>query len=97
MHERNRLGATAVFHPVIEFIVIPDGLPQVKPGFRAGFHRHKAVARAQTAPPGQVEAEEPEGFLPEVDQPGVDFMGSLIFQFLGRICASLKPVSRLPG
>ena len=49
IHSSDRLGATAVFRPVIEFFT--DGIPQAEPGFRAGFHVHEAVARARTAPP----------------------------------------------
>jgi hypothetical protein len=72
IHPSDRLSTTAVFRPVIEFIT--DVIPQAEPGFRTGFHVHKTVTRARTAPPGEVETEEAEGFLPEVDQPGFRFI-----------------------
>ena len=49
IHPPNRLGTTAMFRPVIEFIT--DGVPQTEPGFRTGCYAPEAVARARTAPP----------------------------------------------
>ena len=98
IHPSDRLGATAVFRPVIEFFT--DGIAQVQPGFRAGFHMHEAVARARTAPPREVEAEEAEGFLPEVHQPGFRFVqgqslgGHILFQSLQHRTARLGFVEK---
>jgi hypothetical protein len=49
---------------VVEFRT--DGFPQTAPGFLAGYHAHETMARARTALPGEVEAEEAEGLLLEV-------------------------------
>ena len=61
-----------VFRPMIEFFT--DCIAQFAPGFLAGSHVHEAIARARAATPSEVEAEETEGLLPEVDQPGFRFI-----------------------